>query len=602
VIDYTLVVMGNSPARMAIDVGSVIADTYTIEALIGRGGMGEVFLASHKRLPGKKVAIKLLHGGHDDVDILRRFAREAEIASKLGHPNIVGVVDTNQLPDGTPYLVLEYLQGESLAQRIKAGPIPLPQVLSIIRQVGSALAAAHREGIVHRDLKPQNIFLCPTEVDGRMIEIAKVLDFGISKIRGSDTVKTQESSLLGTPQYMAPEQATGQHSTVDERTDIFALGAIIYEMFTGYPAFSGASIPEVVFKVVYEQPVPLQQVAPDVPANVVAAVTKALAKPAQERFASVSELVEALTGKPLATLSLPPISPPDVGFADGSAHRPSGKAAGQDAFAQTMDSGKGDATPIPPTPFVPPHTSTVASLDSEAGNAKPPVFTSSIRQPASVAQRELEVAKTAAPVAIAPRSRMPMIAIAVGAAVLAAIVMFVVMRNDNRTPVVANVVIDAAAVDTQTAMIVDAGVVVVVADAAAPPGDGPPAPLDAPKLVRADAGPKPDKPPVEPEPPEDANLNEILKTAESALARNAADAAKKGANTVIDAAKASKRQLARAHGIRGSAACRTADLGDLKSDLAALTRLIRRNPAFAPFRARMLTYCHANNQLLELKR
>ena len=516
------------------------------------------------------------------------------------------MVDTNQLPDGTPYLVLEYLQGESLAQRIKAGPMPLPQIISIIRQVGSALAAAHREGIVHRDLKPQNIFLCPTEVDGRMIEIAKVLDFGISKIRGSDTVKTQESSLLGTPQYMAPEQATGQHSTVDERTDIFALGAIIYEMVTGNPAFSGASIPEVVFKVVYEQPVPLQDVAPDVPANVVATVTKALAKPAQDRFASVSELVEALTGKPLATLSLPPIAPPEVGFADGSAHRPDkppAKVAGQDAFAQTMDSGKGDATPVPSKPFVPPQPSTIAA-STEPGNAKPAVFTSSIREPASVAQRakaQLEVAETgtALPAAPASRSRLPMIALAIGAAVVAAIVMFVVMRKDKPAPAVASVTADAATVDAaiDAPTPVDAG----IADAAS-------APIDA-AAKRSDAGPKPEKPPpVEPELPEDANLNEFLKVAESALARGASDNAKQGANKIIDLAdagskpRASKRQLARAFGIRGSAACKTADQADIMSDLGALTRLIRRNAAFAVFRARMLAYCHTNNQLLELKK
>ncbi len=197
--------MANSSARSAIDVGSVIADTYKIEALIGRGGMGAVFVASHSRLPGKKVAIKLLHAELHDQDVMLRFRREAEIASRLGHPNIVAVHDFNITPDGTPYLVLEYLEGQTLAQKIKDGPIPLDQVLSIVRQVGSALAAAHREGIVHRDLKPQNIFLIPTEVDGRMVEIAKVLDFGISKIVGSQTVKTQESTLLGTPQYMAPE-------------------------------------------------------------------------------------------------------------------------------------------------------------------------------------------------------------------------------------------------------------------------------------------------------------------------------------------------------------------------------------------------------------
>src|SRR5207253_9989894 len=116
-----------------------------------------------------------------------------------------------------------YLQGEPLSSRLQHGPLAMDQAMSITRQVGSALAAAHRAGIVHRDLKPQNIFLVPTEVEGESKEIAKVLDFGISKIRGSQTVKTQDNALLGTPQYMAPEQATGQHALVDERTDLFAL-------------------------------------------------------------------------------------------------------------------------------------------------------------------------------------------------------------------------------------------------------------------------------------------------------------------------------------------------------------------------------------------
>ena len=230
---YTLGAMPNAPARDPIDVGSVIAGTYKIEALLGRGGMGAVFLASHQRLAGKQVAIKILHTEVEGTDAAARFKREAEIAARLNHPNIVGVIDYNVAPDGTPYLVLDYLEGETLAQRIARGPLPLDQVVSIVRQVGSALAAAHRAGIVHRDLKPQNIFLVPTEVDGRMVEIAKVLDFGISKIRGSQTVKTQDSALLGTPQYMAPEQATGQHASIDERTDVFAFGAIVYEMLSG---------------------------------------------------------------------------------------------------------------------------------------------------------------------------------------------------------------------------------------------------------------------------------------------------------------------------------------------------------------------------------
>jgi tRNA A-37 threonylcarbamoyl transferase component Bud32 len=330
--------MTNSTARAVVDVGSVIADTYVIEALLGRGGMGAVFLAHHKRLAGKRVAIKILHTEIEDADVVARFKREAEIAAKLNHPNIVGVIDYNVAPDGMPYLVLDYLEGETLAQRIARGPMPLDQVLSILRQIGSALAAAHRAGIVHRDLKPQNIFLVPTEVDGRHLEIAKVLDFGISKIRGSQTVKTQDSALLGTPQYMAPEQATGQHANVDERTDVFALGAIVYEMLSGRPAFSGASIPEVVFKVVYEQPAPLAQQMPALSPAIVGAVTQAMAKPSAERFPTVASFVEAVTGQPLTvTRGQPSSSAAAAAAADSpSAAR---RVASGEAFAQTMGSG-----------------------------------------------------------------------------------------------------------------------------------------------------------------------------------------------------------------------------------------------------------------------
>jgi serine/threonine-protein kinase len=363
--------MANAPARVPIDVGSVIAGTYKIEALLGRGGMGAVFLASHQRLAGKQVAIKILHTEVEDTDVVARFKREAEIAARLNHPNIVGVIDYNIAPDGTPYLVLDYLQGETLAQRIARGPLPLDQVVSIVRQVGSALAAAHRGGIVHRDLKPQNIFLVPTEVDGRMVEIAKVLDFGISKIRGSQTVKTQDSALLGTPQYMAPEQATGQHANVDERTDVFALGAIVYEMLSGQPAFAGASIPEVVFKVVYEQPAPLVEQVPSVPPAVEAAVVQAMAKPSDQRFPTVGAFVEAVTGQPL-TLSRAPGAAPPAGADAPSARR----VTSGDAFARTMGSGNhadssvATAPGTPRPPVAPPGVA--PTVDLRTGEAGPP--------------------------------------------------------------------------------------------------------------------------------------------------------------------------------------------------------------------------------------
>ncbi len=422
--------MANSPARSVIDVGSVIADTYKIEALIGRGGMGAVFVASHARLPGKKVAIKLLHTEIHDGDVMARFRREAEIASRLGHPNIVAVHDFNIMPDGTPYLVLEYLEGQTLAQKIKDGPIPLDQVLSIVRQIGSALAAAHREGIVHRDLKPQNIFLIPTDVDGRIMEVAKVLDFGISKIVGSQTVKTLEHTLLGTPQYMAPEQATGQHDSVDQRTDVFALGAIVYEMLNGHPAFSGASIPEVVFKVVYEQPAPMSAT---VPTTIADAVKQAMSKPADDRYPSVNGFVEALTGMPLTNLR-PSMSqmPEVVGFATGSK-----RVSNQDALANTM--GSGDYTP-PPRALLATGVPARGSAPTVESGSRPfdigIAATSSpgtAAAPISATSGPGVAATVAAPAAPAAKKPVALIAAVLAAAVATGAVVFLVLRGPGET-------------------------------------------------------------------------------------------------------------------------------------------------------------------------
>ena len=350
-------------ARSVVDVGTVIDETYIIEAMIGRGGMGAVYLASHKRLQGKKVAIKTLHAELGGQEILARFKREADIASQLDHPNIVKVENYNVLPDGTPYIVYEYLQGESLAARIaEVGALSIDFTFSVLRQIGSALGAAHRAGVVHRDLKPQNIFLSPSEVDGRATELAKVLDFGISKIiGGTQSVKTQEQTLLGTPQYMAPEQATGQHSTVDERTDIFALGAILYEMVSGRPAFSGVTIPEVVFKVVYEEPPPLSEVAPNVADVIAMVIKKAMAKAPSDRYATVAELVEAMTGSPLSLAR----KPRNTSAAPIGASTPSQnlKNSSGDAFAKTMGSGDHGASPV---------SASAATLDSQ-GPAKKPI-------------------------------------------------------------------------------------------------------------------------------------------------------------------------------------------------------------------------------------
>ena len=550
--------MANSSARSAIDVGSVIADTYKIEALIGRGGMGAVFVASHNRLPGKKVAIKLLHAELHDQDVMLRFRREAEIASRLGHPNIVAVHDFNITPDGTPYLVLEYLEGQTLAQKIKDGPIPLDQALSIVRQVGSALAAAHREGIVHRDLKPQNIFLIPTEVDGRMVEIAKVLDFGISKIVGSQTVKTQESTLLGTPQYMAPEQATGQHDSVDQRTDVFALGAIVYEMLNGHPAFSGASIPEVVFKVVYEQPAPMNAT---VPTTISDAIKQAMSKPADDRFPSVSGFVEALTGMPLANFRPSLSSMPESGFSTGSK-----RVSNQEALANTM--GSGDYTP-PPRAALAPRSVVRASSPTVESQSRP---------------IDVGSAPTSAAPAAAPAKKpLVLIAAVLAAAVAAAVVMFVVMRRPGEPPRPSGsevaVEVDKARQPETVASAVgsNAGAVGSSAAGTTPGSDaagsdavGSNTTATAPSIAKPTTKPtRPGRPdstkprPVEtgaadpvPGGAEDPDTRDTLARAEAALARGDFGEARRLASAVINSADARPGAQSKAYAIKGVIACR----------------------------------------------
>jgi serine/threonine-protein kinase len=290
-----------SGAPVGLRPGTVIADTYEITQLLGQGGMGAVWEAKHLRLPGKRVVVKVLLFGATDAVVLARFRREAEIGSRLGHPNIVQVLDFNTLPDGTPYIVLELLQGESLASRLQRGPLPLDEVKSVVTQVGSALAAAHREGIIHRDLKPDNVFLCPTDLGGEIRDVVKVLDFGISKIRGSKTVLTQDAALIGTPQYMAPEQATGRNDDIDTRTDVFAFGAMTFEMIAGTPPFSGDTLAAVIHAIVYSPTPSLAQLAKDVPPAVVAAIDRALDKDRAARFPDVGSFVKAVTSRSLAT-------------------------------------------------------------------------------------------------------------------------------------------------------------------------------------------------------------------------------------------------------------------------------------------------------------
>ena len=276
-------------ASAGVEPGTLLGGTYRIVRRIGSGGMGEVYEATHERL-AHRYAVKFLHPGvRDHPEALPRFMREAQVTSLLRHPAIVSVVDFNTLPDGSAYLVMEYLDGESLGKVLaRTGPLPLQRVVDITDQISAALTAAHLRGVVHRDMHPQNVFVM--QGTGGQSERIKVLDFGISKIASISQKITGMAAVMGTPQYMSPEQAEGKGDELDAASDQFSLAAIIYEMLTGRKAFAGETLASVAYQIVHARPVPIHNYRPELPAELENVVTRGLAKNKRDRFPSVSEL------------------------------------------------------------------------------------------------------------------------------------------------------------------------------------------------------------------------------------------------------------------------------------------------------------------------
>jgi serine/threonine protein kinase/cytochrome c-type biogenesis protein CcmH/NrfG len=260
---------------------------YQILSLVGRGGMGEVFLAADTEL-GRKVALKLLPAHWtSDGERVRRFKQEARAASALNHPNILTVHEIGEFK-GRHFIVSEFVEGETLRQRIKSGPIPSQAALEIATQVASALVAAHQAGIVHRDIKPENVMVRP---DG----LVKVLDFGLAKLaepRQIDYSITEPGQVVGTPSYMSPEQARG--AGVDARSDIFSLGLVLFEMIAGRPPFAGATATDLIISIVQAEPEPLRSHAPDAPPELEQIVARALRKKPQERYETAADLLSDL--------------------------------------------------------------------------------------------------------------------------------------------------------------------------------------------------------------------------------------------------------------------------------------------------------------------
>ncbi len=269
-----------------------VLDSYEITSLIGRGGMGEVYLAHDRRLR-RKVALKLLPSSvTKDVNRLHRFEQEARAASALNHPNIIAIYEICEV-NSTLMMAAEFVEGETLRQRLAFGALPLNEVLRISIQIAAALSAAHKAGIIHRDIKPENIMIRP---DGYV----KVLDFGLAKLSepkstesfteaSTREIRTGSGVLIGTVGYMSPEQARGQ--TVDPRSDIFNLGAVIYEMVAGQKPFTGETPSDTFAAILKVEPPPLSTIAPDTPAELVRIVNKALRKDREERYQVVKDLL-----------------------------------------------------------------------------------------------------------------------------------------------------------------------------------------------------------------------------------------------------------------------------------------------------------------------
>jgi serine/threonine-protein kinase len=266
-------------------VGDVLADRYELEELVGTGGMSSVYKA-HDRLLDRTVALKVLHQQYSsDDEYVERFRREARSVATLTHPNIVTVIDRGEHGD-RQFIVFEYVDGDNLKRMIeRRGPAPVETALELGIQMARALAFAHQNGLVHRDVKPQNVLL---NGDGQ----AKVTDFGIARSLDVQHGMTQTGTVLGTSDYIAPEQAQGQR--VDEQTDVYSLGVVLYELLTSHVPFPGENFVAVAMRHINEDPPSIRDERGDVTPRVDAAVRRAMAKRPEDRFASMDDLVAEL--------------------------------------------------------------------------------------------------------------------------------------------------------------------------------------------------------------------------------------------------------------------------------------------------------------------
>ncbi len=265
---------------------SVVSGRYQVVRLLGEGGMSLVYEVQHVKLKRQFALKRLLPALVTNPEALLRFEREAEMLASLHHPNVVEITDWDTLPDGSPFMILEFLHGAHIRVRIERGQLPWDAIGRIGDQTMSALQLAHRLGITHRDLKPENLFI---SIDDAGEERVKLLDFGVSKLRSAGRT-TGAHALLGTPSYMSPEQALGQTDLIGPSTDVWAMGTILYEMATQRVAFTGETLAATVGNITSGRPEPISVLRPDAPAAFVDLVDRATSLDPARRVLTIEEL------------------------------------------------------------------------------------------------------------------------------------------------------------------------------------------------------------------------------------------------------------------------------------------------------------------------